>query len=62
MFNFQGDSVDIFEHISKSIKSPEEKQEDQRMSNAEQVLAEEQKPLFEVNLSSQSENQFLLHI
>ena len=38
----------IFEHISKSAKSPAETKEDQRMHKAEQALAEEQKPLFEV--------------
>jgi len=45
---FSGDSVDIFEDISKSIRSQQEKKQDQPTENTEHILAEEQKPLFEV--------------
>ena len=48
LFDGLGDAVNIFEDISKSARSSEEKKHEQPSDNAELNLAEEQKPLFEV--------------
>jgi len=45
---FKGDSVNIFEDLSKSIKSPPESKTDAEISETDRNLIEEQKPLFEV--------------
>jgi len=59
-FYFQGDSVNIFEDISKSIRTPQEIKQEQRTDNVEQILAEEQKPLFEVIFHIYSKSFLLL--
>ncbi len=50
MLNFKGDSAVIFEDISKSIRSHHEPTPDESTHDSEQILNEEQKPLFEVNI------------
>lgn len=47
-----GDSVNIFEDISKTARLGEEKKDEQPSDNADLNLAEEQKPLFEVSFLS----------
>jgi hypothetical protein len=49
LLNFKGDSAVIFEDISKSIRSHHEPTPDEPTHDSEQILNEEQKPLFEVN-------------
>jgi hypothetical protein len=49
--DFLGNSAVIFEDISKTVRSDEETQPEEAPRESEEVLNEEQKPLFEVKFS-----------